>query len=168
MRDLVRRAVLDRFLRSGFGAALVALVAPNAPVRSQGPDPIAGFDHVAVPMRDTESMVRFYRSLGFRVSEGERICAVHFGDHKINFHRRELWQSREFTLRAPSAQPPCGDFCFVWRDSEDALVSALERAGAHVIAGPVERLGGRDGGSARGTSRYVRDPDGNLLEFIVY
>ncbi len=30
------------------------------------------------------------------------------------------------------------------------------------------RRGGRGGGSVEGMSRYVRDPDGNLLEFIVY
>ena len=119
-------------------------------------------------MSDTEAMLRFYRALGCAVREGERICSVHFGDHKINFHRPQLWRDREFTLRAPKADPPCGDFCFVWGGSEDALEKTLARAGAEVIEGPVPRQGGRDGGSARGTSRYVRDPDGNLLEFIVY
>ena len=29
-------------------------------------------------------------------------------------------------------------------------------------------LGGGDGGRARGTSHYIRDPDGNLVEFITY
>jgi hypothetical protein len=32
----------------------------------------------------------------------------------------------------------------------------------------VERIGGRDGGRAKGISVYVRDPDSNLLEFIIY
>ena len=113
-------------------------------------------------------MVRFYRALGFHVNEGSRICSVHFGDHKINFHRRALWQSEDFTLRAPAARPPCGDFCFVWEGSAHALTAALDRAGAEVIEGPVERRGGRDGGTVTGMSRYVRDPDGNLLEFIIY
>ncbi len=40
--------------------------------------------------------------------------------------------------------------------------------GARVIEGPVERDGGRDGGRAKGTSLYVRDPDANLLEFMIY
>ncbi len=113
-------------------------------------------------------MVRFYRALGFDVDEGPRICSVHFGDHKINFHRRALWQSEDFTLRAPAARPPCGDFCFVWEGSAYALTAALDRAGAEVIEGPVERRGGQDGGTVTGMSRYVRDPDGNLLEFIIY
>ncbi len=44
----------------------------------------------------------------------------------------------------------------------------LDRAGAKIIEGPIERIGGRDNGRAKGTSTYLRDPDSNLLEFIVY
>ena len=44
----------------------------------------------------------------------------------------------------------------------------MQRAGAPIEEGPVERIGGRDGGRAKGTSIYTRDPDHNLLEFIVY
>ncbi len=113
-------------------------------------------------------MAGFYSALGFRVDKGARIYSVHCGDNKINFHRPALWQDPQFTLRAPAAQPPCGDFCFVWTGSEQALAAVLQRAGAAVIAGPVRRRGGRGGGSVEGTSRYARDPDGNLLEFIVY
>jgi hypothetical protein len=32
----------------------------------------------------------------------------------------------------------------------------------------VERIGGKDIGSATGISRYIRDPEDNLLEFIIY
>jgi catechol 2,3-dioxygenase-like lactoylglutathione lyase family enzyme len=45
------------------------------------------------------------------------------------------------------------------------LRGTLDGAGAEVIEGPVERQGGR---RAAGTSVYVRDPDGNLLEFMIY
>ncbi|MCY4511023.1 MAG: hypothetical protein OXG35_29280 [Acidobacteria bacterium] len=119
-------------------------------------------------MRNTEAMVQFYRALGFGVMEGERICSVHFGDNKINFHRPVAWQDASFTLRAPAAVPPCGDFCFVWDGTVATLHATLERAGAVVIEGPVPRTGGRDGGTAGGTSHYIRDPDDNLLEFIIY
>ena len=67
-----------------------------------------------------------------------------------------------------SAQPGCGDFCFVWSGSLDELRRMLRDAGAPVEEGPVERVGGRDAGRAKGTSLYTRDPDRNLLEFIVY
>lgn len=129
---------------------------------------VSGFDHVAVPMRNTVEMLSFYRALGMVVREDPRICSVHFGDHKINLHRPETWQHAGFTLRAPAAKPPCGDFCFVWNGTAESLVAQLEHAGANAIEGPIPRSGGRAGGTGIGTSRYVRDPDGNLLEFIIY
>ena len=87
-------------------------------------------------------MLAFYRALGLPVNEGPQICSVHFGDQKINLHRLDFWQSEAFTLRAPAAEPPCGDFCVVWDGTEAALESLLERVGALVIEGPVERRGG--------------------------
>lgn len=39
---------------------------------------------------------------------------------------------------------------------------------APIEEGPVERVGGRNEGRAVGRSIYTRDPDDNLLEFIVY
>jgi catechol 2,3-dioxygenase-like lactoylglutathione lyase family enzyme len=83
----------------------------------------------------------------------------------INFHRPETWQRSGFTLRAPAAEPPCGDLCFVWDGSGPLLRERLERAGAAVVEGPVAREGGR---REDATSVYVRDPDGNLLEFLTY
>ena len=44
----------------------------------------------------------------------------------------------------------------------------LDQAGAEIIEGPVERMGGRNNGRAKGTSLYMRDPDSNLLEFMIY
>lgn len=163
-----RRAFIKRVVAAGAIASVSGRPWVPAPVWAQETGRIHSFDHVAVPMQNTDTMVRFYRDLGFYVNEGVRICSVHFGDQKINFHRPVLWQDEAFALRAPAAQPPCGDFCFVWDGSADALVAVLDRAGAEVIEGPAARQGGRDGGVATGTSRYVRDPDGNLLEFIIY
>jgi catechol 2,3-dioxygenase-like lactoylglutathione lyase family enzyme len=53
----------------------------------------------------------------------------------------------------------------VWDGPEDALHRRLADAGAAIEEGPVERHGGR---RATGTSVYVRDPDGNLLEIMIY
>ena len=131
---------------------------------------ISAFDHVAAPMEKVEAMVEFYTNLGCFVLEQSsgRIYAVIFGDNKINFHAPALWQSGQFDLRGPTALPGCGDFCFVWRGTQESLLEALNKAGAEIIEGPVERTGGMNGGSTRGTSVYVRDPDANLLEFINY
>ena len=116
-------------------------------------------------MQRTDAMVAFYRALGLQVAERPGVVSVYVGDQMINLHRPEVWQDKRFTLRAPAATPPCGDLCFVWDGSPDALRSRLDHAGAKVEEGPVERHGGR---RALATSVYVRDPDGNLLEFMIY
>jgi catechol 2,3-dioxygenase-like lactoylglutathione lyase family enzyme len=130
--------------------------------------PIRSFDHVAIPIENTEAMLAFYRALGFGVNERENFYSVHFGDNKINFHAPERWRSGRFTLRGPTAVPGCGDFCFVWEGSAESLRTMLDQAGAKIIEGPIERQGGRNAGHAKGTSVYVRDPDSNLLEFMIY
>jgi catechol 2,3-dioxygenase-like lactoylglutathione lyase family enzyme len=126
---------------------------------------IRGFDHVSLPLQDTDAMVAFYRALGSDVAEQPHVVSVYVGDQMINFHRPKTWQRDGFTLRAPAAKPPCGDLCFVWEGSLEALQLLLDRAGAAIIEGPVARKGGR---RSDASSVYVRDPDGNLLEFMVY
>jgi len=126
---------------------------------------IRGFDHVSLPMQHTEAMVAFYRALGLQVAEHPHVVSVYAGDQMINLHRPETWQKQGFTLRAPAARPPCGDLCFVWGGSPDSLGTLLDAAGTEVIEGPVAREGGR---REDGSSVYVRDPDGNLLEFLIY
>jgi catechol 2,3-dioxygenase-like lactoylglutathione lyase family enzyme len=125
---------------------------------------LRGFDHVSLPMLDTDAMVAFYRALGCDVAENPHVVSVYVGDQMINLHRPETWR-RGFLLRAPAATPPCGDLCFVWDGSADSLHATLSAAGAEVEEGPVTREGGR---RAAGTSVYTRDPDGNLLEFLIY
>jgi len=126
---------------------------------------VAGFDHVSFPMQDTDAMVAFYRALGFDVAEQPAVVSVYVGNQMINLHRPEIWQRAGFTLRAPQASPPCGDLCFVWEGSPESLQETLDGAGAAIEEGPVARRGGR---RADATSVYVRDPDGNLLEFMIY
>ena len=129
---------------------------------------IAGLDHVAVPIANVEAMLAFYEVLGFVVRRGERLHSIHFGNNRMNFHAPELWNDERFTLRGPTAQPGCGDFCFVWQGSVEDIVERLRRLEVEIIEGPVAREGGRNGGAVTGTSVYVRDPDGNLLEFMAY
>jgi len=137
---------------------------PAEPVDHDGAGTIGGIDHVAFPMLDGPATVAFYRSLGLEVTESDLLVQVHLGAQTVNFHRPEFWR-RDVELRARAATPPCGDLCLEWRGSEAALQSLLDGAGAHVVEGPTERRGGR---RMTGSSVYVRDPDGNLVEFIRY
>ena len=141
------------------------MVAAGGAARLQQSGNIRGFDHVALPMQNTEAMLAFYRSLGLQVAENPQAVSVYVGSQMINFHRPATWQRESFTLRAPAAKPPCGDLCFVWDGTPESLKSMLDRAGAKIIEGPVARQGGR---RAAASSVYVRDPDGNLLEFMIY
>lgn len=133
--------------------------------------PVASFDHVALPTNKPEEMIAFYGALGFAVPDVEQwraagipFFSIQFGDQKINVHAPGMWQRAEFTLRGPTAQPGCGDLCFVWEGGAERLRETLAAARAEIVAGPVELPGGR----GKGTSLYVRDPDANLLEFIIY
>ena len=147
-------------------AASAAGIAHDSPAGAQdGGGRIRGYDHVALPMQNTEAMLAFYRSLGLQINEGPQACSVYIGDQMINFHRPTRWQEKTFTLRAPAANPPCGDLCFVWEGTPEALKAMLDRAKAKIEEGPVARQGGRRRGAS---SVYTRDPDGNLLEFMIY
>ena len=128
---------------------------------------ITSFDHVAVPISDSESMLDFYRRLGFVVEDSSPpFFSVRFGENKINMHGPDAWQSEQFKLRAPNALPGSGDFCFVWSGSASELHAVLQQASVQILEGPVKRNGGRL--NTEGQSVYIRDPDLNLLEFIIY
>ena len=89
-------------------------------------------------------MVAFYRALGFDVAEHEYFVSVYVGDQMINLHRRRRGSARASRSARPAARPPCGDLCFVWEGSPDALhAHASPEIGADVEEGPVERHGGR-------------------------
>jgi catechol 2,3-dioxygenase-like lactoylglutathione lyase family enzyme len=150
--------------RRDFVTALAAASAAK-PAGAQPTGRVRGFDHVALPMQNTDAMMAFYTSLGFDVVRNAVACSVYIGDQMINFHLPATWQRESFTLRAPAAKPPCGDLCFVWDGTAEALKAMLDRANAKIIEGPVARQGGRRKASS---SVYIRDPDGNLLEFMIY
>ncbi len=153
--------------RRGFVSRVAAAAAAAGGVKAmaQQANRVRGFDHVALPMLNTDAMVAFYRGLGFDLRESAAAVSVYIGSQMINFHRPSRWQDGSFTLRAPAAKPPCGDLCFVWDGTADALKAWLDGAKVKVEEGPVPRQGGR---KANGSSVYIRDPDGNLLEFLIY
>ena len=159
---MVTKTSRRRFVKT---IAAAGAVAAGTAVGAQQPGRVSGFDHVALPMQNTDAMAAFYRSLGFEIRENANLVSVYVGPQMINFHRPALWQNPSFTLRAPAARPPCGDLCFVWDGTAASLNATLGRANAKIETGPVDRAGGRQ---KTGSSVYTRDPDGNLLEFMIY
>src|SRR3954464_5124960 len=152
--------------RRAFMQTAAAVAATGATMGGKKPaNHFSGYDHVALPMLNTDAMIAFYKKLGFEMRESAAAVSVYVGRRMINFHRPPRWQDATFTLRAPAAKPPCGDLCFVWDGTPAQLKAWLEAAAVRVEEGPVARPGGR---RAQGTSSYVRDPDGNLLEFMIY
>ena len=129
---------------------------------------LKSFDHIAAPMENVELMLQFYTALGCEVLDQGQIQAIVFGNNKINFHMPSLWDGGKFTLRGHTALPGSADICFVWDGSQETLLTALDAAKAEIELGPVARTGGMNRGSTEGTSIYTRDPDNNLIEFIIY
>jgi len=111
---------------------------------------ILSMDHIVLTAFDLKRSVDFYRFLGFEVREfQEGRLALHFGDQKINLHQA----GAEFSPHASAPTVGSLDLCFLIEGEFDCSLPIEE--------GPVRRTG------ATGPieSVYIRDPDGNLLEF---
>ena len=128
-------------------------------------------DHIAMPTSDAEKLIGFYKSIGFTINdeaawrEGKaNIFSIQIGDSKINVHP----QGFTADLRGPTAVPGCTDICFVWNGTADECKQMLEEAGVEIIRGPGPRRGARAGGNLPAVSLYARDPDQNLLEWMIY
>jgi len=119
---------------------------------------VVALDHLVLTVADIEATIAFYERLGMRgetFGDGRR--ALRFGEQKINLHEA----GAEFEPYALRPTPGSADLCCLVEDSLDEVARALAAAGVEIELGPVERTG------AVGAieSIYVRDPDGNLVEF---
>ena len=133
--------------------------------------PVAGIDHIAMPTANAEWLIAFYKRLGFLINNEEEwrsgkanTFSIQVGESKINVHPEGYTAS----LRGPTATPGCADICFVWEGTVEECQKMLKDAGVEVIRGPAPRPGGRGRGTVPSLSLYCRDPDENLLEFMVY
>jgi catechol 2,3-dioxygenase-like lactoylglutathione lyase family enzyme len=119
---------------------------------------IRSLDHIVLTCADPEATVAFYERVGMQREEfGGGRLALRFGDQKINLHQA----GAEFQPHAATPLPGTGDLCLIVDGSIEAVVEHLGEVGIAIEEGPVDRTGAV--GPLR--SVYVRDPDGNLVEF---
>ena len=119
---------------------------------------IRSLDHIVLTCADPEATVAFYERVGMQREEfGGGRLALRFGDQKINLHQA----GAEYQPHAATPLPGTGDLCLLVDGSIEAVVEHLGEVGIAIEEGPVDRTGAV--GPLR--SVYVRDPDGNLVEF---
>ena len=128
-----------------------------------------GIDHIAMLTANAERLIEFYKRLGFTINDedawraGEaNAFSIQVGNSKINVHPEGYTAS----LRGPTAVPGSADICFVWDGTAEECRRTVEEAGVEIIAGPGPRRGALQHRNA--VSLYARDPDQNLLEWMIY
>jgi catechol 2,3-dioxygenase-like lactoylglutathione lyase family enzyme len=121
-------------------------------------------DHCVIAVSDWARSIAFYRDvLRAQIVEhpGGRV-AFRFGDQQLNVHGPGVDPGP--LVADPPVVPGGSDLSFVWPGSVESALLHLDLHGVTLEDGPVPRSGGR----GSGTSVYFRDPDGSLLELIVY
>ncbi len=120
-------------------------------------------DHVVIAVSDWERANAFYRDVvgAELVDTGQGTWRYRFGDQQLNVHGPGAAPS---PVAARPVVPGNSDLCFAWEGSVADALAHLAGHGVEVTDGPVMRYGAR--GPA--ASVYFRDPDGSLLEFMVY
>ena len=120
-------------------------------------------DHVVIAVSDWERSNVFYRDVvgAELVDTGQGGWRYRFGTQQLNVHGPGVDPQ---PVAGHPVVPGNSDLCLVWEGSVDEVLAHLRAHGVEVQDGPVARYGTR----GEGTSTYFRDPDGSLLEFIVY
>jgi catechol 2,3-dioxygenase-like lactoylglutathione lyase family enzyme len=119
-------------------------------------------DHCVIHVSDWERSTAFYRDVlgAIPVPVGKGF-AYRFGPVQLNCHGPN--QIGDPRARVP-VMPGNSDLCFEWHGTIAEAQAHLARYGVPVELGPVQRPGAK----GQGTSLYFRDPDGSLMELIVY
>ena len=124
--------------------------------------PSIRLDHCVLHVTDWERSNAFYRDvIGAEVVVRGKGFAYRFGEQQLNLHGPGV--DPQPVARIPVA-PGNSDLCLAWGGTVEEAVAHLEAHGVAIEMGPIARHGAR----GAGTSVYFRDPDGSLLEFIVY
>jgi len=124
---------------------------------------IEGYEHVGIRVSDRDEAVAFYEKLGFRervyLPEHEANEMVTEGGVFINliFNGMKRPNRRNILMDEPFKYPGVTHPAFIV-DDLDAVIRVCEREGIRISEGPL------DIGERRRVI-FIRDPDGNVLEF---
>lgn len=133
---------------------------------ADGPVPIR-LDHCVIASSDLARTDAFYRRM-FRAEIDaplENMRQYRIGTQLLSVHGPGLAEGAPAGLLARVPVSPGGsDLCFEWCGSAASLQRHMKACGVDAHVGPTARIGAR----GEGQSIYFRDPDGSLLEWIVY
>jgi catechol 2,3-dioxygenase-like lactoylglutathione lyase family enzyme len=126
---------------------------------------VISYDHVGVRVTDKSASLRFYSLLGFHPEPGETweehdaIGLVNDAGVRINliYNGRARPDRRNILMDETEKWPGITHIALVV-DSLDRLVARMTELGIPLTGGP-ERLG------ERRAVCFIRDPDGNVIEF---
>lgn len=117
-------------------------------------------DHFVITTSNIEACLSFYKKLGFQVRQGNGKFELFAHNFKINVHILH----QELLPHAQNVQVGSADYCFEIHGSLSFFKKELEKKGLIPLSDIVDRNGVK--GAMK--SIYLRDPDGNLVEFCSY
>lgn len=121
---------------------------------------IKKIDHFVITAKNINDTIAFYENLGFTAKNDNGRYELFAGNFKINVHLL----GNELSPHAKCVKTGSADFCFEVSENIDNFKQKLESNGLFVELGVVPRTGAL----GKMNSVYLRDPDGNLVEFCSY
>jgi catechol 2,3-dioxygenase-like lactoylglutathione lyase family enzyme len=126
---------------------------------------ITHYDHIGVRVTDRNVAVEFYRKLGFEIEPDEdsphfnAVGLINAEGVRINliYNGNTPPESRNVLMDIPEKWPGYTHYA-VMVDNLQKVLDWAAQAGIPITEGPIE-IGGRR------TLCFIRDPDGNVIEF---
>ena len=119
-----------------------------------------GYDHVGIRVSDARRALNFYRRMGFELDpefSNDDVAEIVAGDGtRINLIFNGVARRNNVLLDEPVKWPGYTHGAFIV-ESLQALVDWAAREGVKITEGPVDW--------GRRLTCFLRDPDGNVLEF---